>query len=370
MYINLSNDLNEKMKEKGYNNIPLEWNWYKYLDSDTIEIRRKKDEMSPIKNQYLCGCCWAISCSSAISDSFIISDIVDKCPDISYTYILSRYSQNKCAGGSSLQLLEDIKNGDGVVSNTCVDEKWCENNPICTINENNSENPSDFSEDIDIIREYLSKFIPSVGCYDDSKLHYVYTIDTVYQIYIMKNYTIDYIHNLIKKHIIVRGPLVGIFPVPKNFLDGNFTRKNHGIFIEENNKFLNKKVLGAHSVLIVGWGQYIENGKKIPYWICKNSWGIDWGDKGFFKIAMYPYNKVTQFIKKISVIGDDKFKEIGGVIGFKVSKNPEMKKMPKIVETFSFMSSNKNIDEKEKNKNVFKILALILVCILLFIIEK
>jgi len=38
--------------------------------------------------------------------------------------------------------------------------------------------------------------------------------------------------------------------------------------------------IGGHAVKLVGWGN-----NPSPYWICANSWGSDWGENGYFKIA-------------------------------------------------------------------------------------
>ena len=39
---------------------------------------------------------------------------------------------------------------------------------------------------------------------------------------------------------------------------------------------------GTHAVKIIGWGYDAVEGE--PYWLCANSWGAEWGEKGFFRI--------------------------------------------------------------------------------------
>ena len=79
----------------------------------------------------------------------------------------------------------------------------------------------------------------------------------------------------IRKEIYHWGPCSTTMKVFKDFLDwdGKGIYKWNGI----GNQFSPDV---GHSVVIVGWGE--EDG--IPYWIIRNTWGIFWGDKGYFKM--------------------------------------------------------------------------------------
>ncbi|XP_052777538.1 uncharacterized peptidase C1-like protein F26E4.3 [Mya arenaria] len=40
-----------------------------------------------------------------------------------------------------------------------------------------------------------------------------------------------------------------------------------------------------HSVRIIGWGEERVGRRVLKYWRCANSWGTDWGEDGYFRIA-------------------------------------------------------------------------------------
>ena len=77
----------------------------------------------------------------------------------------------------------------------------------------------------------------------------------------------------IRYNIFKWGPVSTSFAIYPDFYE--FDAKNN--IYEWNGK---GPQVGGHAVELVGWG--IEN--NIKYWIIKNSWGTNWGDKGYMKL--------------------------------------------------------------------------------------
>eukprot|EP00826_Nyctotherus_ovalis_P004683 TRINITY_DN11030_c0_g1_i12.p1 TRINITY_DN11030_c0_g1~~TRINITY_DN11030_c0_g1_i12.p1 ORF type:complete len:305 (-),score=80.06 TRINITY_DN11030_c0_g1_i12:180-1094(-) len=75
-----------------------------------------------------------------------------------------------------------------------------------------------------------------------------------------------------KLEIMVNGPIAAIYNVYSDF-----PYYQSGVYHRTSSK-----KLSVHSVTIVGWG--VTGGTE--YWVCKNSWGDNWGMDGYFKIKM------------------------------------------------------------------------------------
>merc|ERR1711904_504729 len=72
------------------------------------------------------------------------------------------------------------------------------------------------------------------------------------------------------------GPLVAAYEVGPAF-----QHYRRGVFQAIEVDSANEWEETNHAVLITGWGT--DKGKK--YWKVKNSWGKDWGENGYFRIA-------------------------------------------------------------------------------------
>jgi hypothetical protein len=242
-------------------------------------------------NQYKCGSCWAVSVADCMSDCFVVAGYDH--PNISATYALINYPQKQCKGGDPLKLLLDIERS-GIASRTCIDYSWCKNNNKC-----NGDALDHWDSNLD---QLIPQSLPEVSAC--STLYYVRSIKKIVCDSTASDNDVIVQQELVKYHIFKHGPVVGGFLVFDDFLDGTFA-KHGGIYFEKS-----QQIKGGHAVVVIGWGVSVT---RIPYWICKNSWGLDWGDRGYFRMAMYPHNRYSQFVKKINIDGY----KLGGVLTFK-----------------------------------------------------
>jgi hypothetical protein len=90
------------------------------------------------------------------------------------------------------------------------------------------------------------------------------------------SYNISSNINEIQNEIFHWGPVVSAMKIYTNFLE-----KYDGLSIYMGPEKTDT-IEGGHAVKIVGWG--VENG--IQFWWIANSWGVEWGKLGYFRMKM------------------------------------------------------------------------------------
>jgi hypothetical protein len=343
--------------------IPSSFSWNHIQNNDSEKIKSKKRLISKVQNQGLCGDCFVVSTLSALGDNYVVNELISWKPHLSSGFALACYGQNKCRGGNPAKLCIDIKN-NGVATNTCIDDSFCKTSNSCYVDPSKTQ--------ISAIRpEEIEANIPNCGCFFSGDYYYYY-LSKAEVITIPTDDTKNTTSDLVKKHIFTHGPLIAGFLVFNNFRSGNFTKINGGVYLEngvyddENGKPLSNKdfkfdnnqtksinYIGSHAIVIVGYGIQknirINNNSNelydIPYWLCRNSWSVNWGDHGFFKIAIYPFNQIAQLDKIITVTNDDNDEStiVGGMIALKVKDPPILKNLGDI--DLQFLSQKKHNDD-------------------------
>lgn len=308
--------------------VPETWDWRYSYPSDTPEIANRKNLLSKSGNQYKCGSCWAISTAGIVSDLFALGGIVQQNPELSTTYSLACYPQAQCMGGDPSALFQDISQ-NGITDDTCVDYSWCVSNDSC-----NGSALKHFDE------SGINSLVPSCGCYYDTP-KYIYKIKNITRIGMSTNDLSEQetVKLQAQNHIYNIGPVLGGFLVFDNFMSGKFTQINNGVYLENVDYNSNPGEMtfgykpnykGSHAVAIIGWGVAKDTRtsektvEDVPYWYCRNSWTEDWGDGGFFKIAMYPYNKLAQFDKIVVISASDGDHQAGGMLLCEPAGPPEV----------------------------------------------
>jgi len=360
------------LKTKGLNaqqlNVPENFNWRATEgDVESEDILNKKKIFPTPLNQYLCGSCWAFAGVNVVEGNYVVSGIIKQKIDLSPTWVLSNYPQSQCRGGSPVKFFTDISTG-GIVWKNCVDYSWCSLNEEC--NGTALKHFDSVGGHVD-----LSKYIPPSGCYFNTE-QYMFTIDKNITMFAgTPDSEVNKKSREIEIHIYNSGPVLGGFFVLENFMGGEFTSINGGVYLERGNykdiqdgklTFNNSniepnKLKGGHAICIIGWGiekNILTNDNEyndVPYWYCMNSWGVNWGDGGYFKIAKYPWNKISQFDKTITLNSSKGKSEAGGIVCITVSKPPSIiqtKKIPnegKLENDISFYKSDLVLQDKYPN---------------------
>lgn len=324
--------------------LPLNFNWRDNLPA-----------LSQPDSQGFCGSCWAVATARVINDVFLVSGFTPYNIGFSGTYILCQpgiVQNNQCGGGNPIFALQYLEKNGFSVGDTY---DWCTQDPKCSRPQR---------DDLPTTQQLNSAIRCSAK---KSNVNFrVKNIKTSPMSQTDDAVKIEALRKMIKNHIITVGPVISGFTVLSNMVRGNFTLTN-GIFLEdvdyENSRYgsspctekcqrgffdlndcgdepqclacrscqqkqLFKKPDGGHAVGIVGWG--IGNvdgaflGKQpgtsypVPFWYVRNSWGAQWAEEGYYKHAMYPFNKISNLeIPNYFYSPDGKTTEaIGGILMF------------------------------------------------------
>lgn len=310
-------------------------------DLDPIDWREKV-ALSPVLNQQDCGDCWAMSSTAALADRFIIQKwIANLQLDPAITAQCAQPTEiNQGCGGGQPMLAGKFFESSGVpaVGKDCQTfGKICPSSTGCVL-------PS--CQDL------------NSQCQNATK--YFATVDSTENLTVENGNTVDVAATIANiKRELMNGPVVASFFVPKDFMAPSAGYKweaTNGIFVngayndalDSRMSEATKNKLGVdspqqwadiimeggspagHAVSIVGWGR----GKAgsygdVTYWIVRNSWGTNWNEGGFFRIAMNDsgLNNFLGFdipVSDLTIASTGQKKSIGGLFGGCVAFAPDL----------------------------------------------
>lgn len=239
---------------------PNEFNWADYNGNDWT---------TPARNQKNCGSCWAFAALGALESVIKIEeDCPDFYPDLSEQYLMSCLPESgSCRGGSSHEAFRLIKDtgalgnyNNGVIFEDCL--------------------PYEADDDIPCsakCEEWENQLVPLLD----------------YSSWRADGSESD--REAIKTQIMDEGPVVAHVKATDNFqIWGALNHDPEAYY---------RNYLGVvginHVIIIIGW----KDSSTIPkggYWICKNSWGTNWGYDGFFNLVYGSLN-----IEKYWIISPD-----------------------------------------------------------------
>lgn len=199
------------------------------------------DFVSDIKDQGSCGSCWAFATVAALESCYMIANnLPGQNIDLSEQVVLSCSGAGTCKGGSVTSASSFIK------STGAPDDSYY---PYTVTNGSCSNAQSGWQNNAKKINAY----------------NYVSSTDTI---------TVDQLKNALFNY----GPIVVVMAVYDDFY-----YYINGVYSRTSDVFE-----GYHAVLVVGYDD------TNSCFIVKNSWGTEWGEQGYFRIA---YSQVSDSVR-------------------------------------------------------------------------
>ena len=223
---------------------------------DLREIYSLCVSINEIKDDSQCPASWAFGAIGTMNDRICIHSKGQLQPKLSILYLITCCTQ--CGGGCTecynSYAFQFWKNNGIPTGGPYGDTTTCKPYFLPSYN------------------EHMDKFEDNVdppACDNKCQDGYPKTIDED-KYYASSVYSVKGEENMMKE-IYENGSIEGSIIVYEDF-----SEYNSGIY-----QHITGSYLGRLSIKIIGWG-ITENG--IKYWIVANSWGVNWGEKGFFRI--------------------------------------------------------------------------------------
>eukprot|EP00217_Crustomastix_stigmatica_P000310 CAMPEP_0183820322 /NCGR_PEP_ID=MMETSP0803_2-20130417/64584_1 /TAXON_ID=195967 /ORGANISM="Crustomastix stigmata, Strain CCMP3273" /LENGTH=324 /DNA_ID=CAMNT_0026065219 /DNA_START=32 /DNA_END=1006 /DNA_ORIENTATION=+ len=222
---------------------PLPVKTYEHIPDDAIPAQFDARQewpsyIHPIRNQLMCGSCWAFAASEALSDRFAIAskgkvDVVLSPEDM----VSCDTTDMGCNGGILDNAWQYLKS-TGIVTDTCF--PYTAGTGVAPTCETSCVDSEPFKK------------------YKASDAFRLTTVEDI------------------QKAIMTDGPVEAGFMVHKSFMS-----YQSGVYQHHWWMFWDS-IEGGHAVKIVGWGTDADSNE--DYWLIANSWSESWGEKGYFKI--------------------------------------------------------------------------------------
>ena len=225
---------------------------------DSYDLRNT-DYVTSVKNQQMCGSCWAQVAVGALEGQYYKT--YSNTTNLSIQQLVDCIYTNGCNGGNIDTAFDYIKNG--ITSSSIYPDS---NNSLLNGQSN--------------------------ACSHQGENLVVYTGYNNTDSY---NTVPDLNDHELMLHIFENGPIAVHVCVDNLF--NYYVSTSLGINVYTNSSCQDTGI--NHALLVVGWGVDPVNG---PYWICKNSWGVSYGYSGYIYIArgknlvrypLYPINLST-----------------------------------------------------------------------------